>query len=123
MRRVGSPELTWRRLRNLIGRLPRESELQVELHGPVPDRWTRTEYMLAALIDRITYLDWHFVSSRTKRRVPKPQPFPRPELTGADKGRGRLNPDQVRERLNAPRIAVDDQQPAELDEEVTDGRR
>jgi len=46
---VGTPRLSWRRFRNIMGRLPRTSETSREIHGEVVD-WGITETLLNALL-------------------------------------------------------------------------
>lgn len=76
-RDLGTPRLTWRRLRVLLGQLPRESGL-VQRTGGDAVRWGAQEHLLASVVDELRIIDWHYVSSHSRKRVPSPPMIPRP---------------------------------------------
>jgi hypothetical protein len=81
-RDLGTPRLTWRRLRVLLGQLPRESGLVQRTGGDVV-RWGSQEHLLASVVDELRILDWHYVSSHSRGRVPAPPLIPRPGVKAA----------------------------------------
>lgn len=66
-------------MRNLIQRLPADSELSKAIHGEVAT-WSRTEHLLAMVVDYLARLEWAYASVHTTEdhTVPMPTPIPRP---------------------------------------------
>ena len=98
LRDVGTPDLTWRRLRVLIQHLPADSALSRSVHGDAVE-WGASEHLLANIFDAISALVWQ---GGNPKKNPKPKPIPRPGDKRAKKRR-QLPPDEVRRRLVALR--------------------
>lgn len=79
----------------LLSQLPQGSRLEVAEYGDA-HRWSRTDYMLADLIDVIQAMRYEATASRTKSPGKPPQPYPRPEQDRAKLLRPRL--DEWRQR-------------------------
>lgn len=77
---INDPNLTVRRLRNFVDRLPDNSELvrEVAKLGQEARDWDTNTYMLANILDVMLALDWHTVSAHSKNKPKPPKPFPRP---------------------------------------------
>jgi hypothetical protein len=74
---VGTPRLSWRRLRVLLKHLPEDAATTQEVLGPA-GTWNRSDYLLAAAIDQLTLANWQRAQVASKRSIPVPKPLPRP---------------------------------------------
>lgn len=74
---LGSEELTWRRFKTLLFRLPRESLFMQETLGEAA-RWGSQEHLQATTVDLLAMLNHNLVQSHSKRRLKPPKPIRRP---------------------------------------------
>ena len=80
-------QLTWRRLAVLVAHLPRESATVRAQHGEVVE-WGATEHLLAHVVDLLAASNWQRAQQRSKTRITRPKPLPRPgDKRGAKIGR------------------------------------
>lgn len=83
--------MTWRKLGALVRNLPPESATATERRvaepepeGKVSDAdpgdqpWSQTDLLLAAIVDTLRQIDWHYVSANSKTPPRAPEPLPRP---------------------------------------------
>lgn len=107
---LGTEQLTWRRFKVLLFRLPRESQYMQTLLGE-RGRWSTDNHLQATLIDSVNLLRVTYVNAHSKKKA-KFESLPRPGVdrtTGDVYGRGGgVTPDEMSARLARP-------------EEVTDG--
>ena len=93
---AGSSRLSWRRVNNLLARLPLGSELLIELHGEQA-RWSAAEHLLANLCDLLMQGNWQRGGDKHAR---KPAPLPRPgDIEKQQRKRTQLTPRQVQLKL------------------------
>jgi hypothetical protein len=91
-----SGELTWRRFGVLVRGLPGTSNTKRALSNG-DTVWGATEHLLAVLIDVCQIANWQRGGDK---KIPKPEPFPRPGLTArVDERRTQLTPAEVTARL------------------------
>lgn len=76
-RHLGTRKLTWRRLRVLIDKLPRESLFVQRLAGPLA-RWGDAEHLLASAIDELRLLSFYYLGVHGERAPAPPRMVPRP---------------------------------------------
>lgn len=88
---VGTVRLSWRRLLNLVMRLPRDSHLVRAIAGAKAD-WGATEHLLASVFDALNVANWQRGSTKGQA---KPAPLRRP----GDQPTG-LSQDEVQRRLH-----------------------
>jgi len=102
---LGTPRLTWRRLRVLVERLPRSSALVRETEGSIVD-WSTSDYLLARIATTLEWANWQ----RGGGKGDKPKPITPPKSKTEEERRhgalgrlvGRLL-DQRERRLQAER--------------------
>ncbi len=98
---LGTPRLTYRRLRLLLERAPRDSEYVREKAG-ASAAWDDEEHLLAIIADRLEVLTYQFVSANTpKGKTPpaKPVPLPRPGHKAKQSRRTELSSREIGRRL------------------------
>lgn len=66
-------------MKNLIRRLPADSQLAKEVNGESAE-WSQTDHLLAIVADRIADLHWAYVSVNSEDEVERPEPIPRPGI-------------------------------------------
>ena len=76
-RDLGTERCTWRRFRVLLEALPAESRYSQAVGGPQV-AWTFDQHLLVTLIDAGRELTYVTVQSRSRRRIARPKPLPRP---------------------------------------------
>ena len=96
IRRLGTSDLTYRRLLVIIAHLPRTSALFRAQHGEAAD-WSQTDYLLAGLFDAIEWGNWQRAGCPRGKR-PKPTPRPATEKSGTAIGGERMTLTQAREK-------------------------
>lgn len=99
---LGSPALTYRRLRVLLAHLPADSATTRALH-PGHAGWDLHAHLLAHLADLAAGANWQRAGDR---RAPRPRPYPRPGVDGAARPR-RPGTAAAWARVEAVRTAVD----------------
>ncbi|MFD3946880.1 hypothetical protein [Streptomyces sp. NPDC058579] len=70
----------------LIKHLPRDSAVQLELHGEAAE-WSITDHLLAAAVDHLAVANWMFTCVNTGEDDDSPEPpkpVPRPGATDED---------------------------------------
>jgi hypothetical protein len=91
---LGTPRLTWRRLRVLIERLPPESAVYRSIAGEESAMWTPDRHLLAGVIDRLGVVSYLLggtlvgLGAVKENPVPEPKPLERP---GVDAERKTVN--------------------------------
>lgn len=99
---LGTPRLSFRRLRLLLERAALDSEYAREVVGPQA-RWSTTEYLLANLIDAVQVGNWQFAAANTpkgKQRPERPKPVERPgETAKRNQYRTQLSDREILRRL------------------------
>lgn len=89
---LGTERVTWRRLKALIGQLPRGSATARSMHGAAAD-WGPVEHLAAVQADLLAAANWQRAG---KKNAPRPKPIPRPGIKPAGE-RHRGTPRPVRE--------------------------
>ena len=87
LRRLGTSELTYRRLRVVLEYAPRESAYVREIGGETVE-WSSTEHLLALVCDELAVANWQ--RSGGKGRYPKPLTRPGETQTTVPAIRGDL---------------------------------
>jgi len=94
LRDIGTPALTWRRLRVLIQHLPADSSLSKAMNGEAAE-WGTAEYLLANVCDGVAALVWQ---GGNPKKNPKPKPLQRPGDRRSKRKR-QVPLDEMRRRL------------------------
>ena len=101
LRDLGTPDLSWRRLRAVITYLPTTSALARSIHGDKA-LWTTGEHLLAAVADALHAANWQ--RGGGKGRKPAAVPRPGTEDPGSRKlGTGSMSMDEAQaffDRIN-----------------------
>lgn len=81
--------LSERALLSFASHLPMESALAAEFDDMAG--WSRTEQLLARLVEAVEILDWRYacVHSKKGRRPKRPRPIPRPGVGGDERRIGK----------------------------------
>lgn len=74
---LGTERLSWRRLRALIARLPRDSWTVQAIAGDRA-RWGDQEHLLATIVDALQQGNWMFAAANSKHSPDPPSPIRRP---------------------------------------------
>lgn len=80
--------------------------------GPERTEWTLTNELLAAAVDRLTFLAWAKTKDASRSGAKRPKPIPRPSNNYNRAALGRLKDalmlpaDEVKRRLALPRRAA-----------------
>lgn len=81
IRRIGHPDLDWRRLRAVVTFLPSTSAFARSVNGPAA-AWTVGDYLLAQAVDALHAANWQRAGGKGQR----PKPVPRPGKTSKSTG-------------------------------------
>jgi hypothetical protein len=87
---LGTPRLTWRRLRILIERLPPESSVFRSVVGEEAALWTPDRHLLAGVLDRLGTTSYLLggvlvtLGAVKENPVPEPRSLPRPGVDVAE---------------------------------------
>lgn len=113
-RDLGTERLTYRRFGVLLRRLPRESNYVQEIGGPSL-AWTHTEHLLAAVVNELRVLDWHYLSAHTPKNSAKPKKPRFVEAPGArQSSKPKMSLTEMRGRLADPRWVDADDTPKKV---------
>lgn len=98
---LGTNRLTWRRLRVLLGHLPRESAF-VQADRGQSARWGELEHLVASVIDVLQAGNYLTTRAHFQGKPKPPTPIRRP---GDPQGRGHIGrrkytPEQMRQKLD-----------------------
>ena len=111
--------LTLRRLRVLLDGLPPDSlwwtAMRHRPDAPPPQpgrgdveavRWGTSHELLAALIDATNAVGWAVFQSQSRKKIPPPKPFPRPQVgpVKARTGMSQATRDRIRGWITASRL-------------------
>jgi hypothetical protein len=98
LRQLGTNKLTWRDLHAIVAYLDERSALGRAIQGDAAP-WQLPEMLLAAAVDRLTWLAWAKTKDGQKgRNVPKP--IPRPGVEGPERiGNQPVSLDDINEFL------------------------
>lgn len=99
---------------DLAANLPRESATIRRILGPEREAWTLTNELLAAAVDRLSFLAWAKTKDAAKKSGGSPpRPIPRPSNNYNRRAQGKLagalslTVDEVKRRLALPRREVE----------------
>lgn len=107
---LGAPCLTYGRLGRLLANLGPRSRYGRSLLGPEMTTWGPQERILADLYDVVALLNRNVVQRGNPNNVPRPDPYPRPWPTEADRnktviGSGvSMTPEELSAQLARPRV-------------------
>jgi len=101
---LGTPRLSYRRLRLLLERMPWDSDYMRAREGERAE-WGAVEHLLATVIDLLQVSNYQFSVANSKKsaKPSKPDPFPRPGARSRSPKRHRteLSQTEIERRLVA----------------------
>lgn len=81
IRRIGHPDLDWRRLRAVVTFLPSTSAFARSVNGPAA-AWTVGDYLLAQAVDALHAANWQRAGGKGQRPKPVPRPTDKTQQLG-----------------------------------------